>query len=101
VTSLGTLHRKAPRSEDDLVGLVYELLDAHDDTARLAGELAVDERWQVHLDYLRDLQRVARASLARAVRLSEPAGRVKSVRLGGCPSEAANEEDLRVALGRD
>ena len=34
------------RSEKDLVGLVYELLDAHDDTVRLAGALVVDERWR-------------------------------------------------------
>lgn len=46
--------------------LVYELLDAHDDTARLAGRLPSDERWLAHLDYLRDLQRVAREQLARA-----------------------------------
>ena len=44
--------------------LVYELLDAHDETARLASELARDLRWQVHLDYLRDLQRVGREELA-------------------------------------
>jgi hypothetical protein len=66
VTSIEGLH--STRSEEDLVGLVYELLDAHDDTARLARELVVDERWQVHLDYLRDLQRVVRESLARATR---------------------------------
>jgi hypothetical protein len=60
------------RSEEDLVGLVYELLDAHDDTARLAGELVVDEGWQAHLDYLRDLQRVARESLGRATRHDLP-----------------------------
>jgi hypothetical protein len=46
--------------------LVYELLDAHDDTARLARGLPPDERWEAHLDYLRDLQRVAREELARA-----------------------------------
>jgi hypothetical protein len=50
----------------DLTRLVYELLDAHDDTARLAADLATDPRWQVHLDYLRDLQRHGRQSLARA-----------------------------------
>ena len=49
-----------------LTRLVYELLDAHDDTARLAGELASDPHWEVHLDYLRDLQRHGRESLARA-----------------------------------
>jgi hypothetical protein len=61
------------RSEEDLVGLAYELLDAHEDTARLADELVADERWQLHLDYLRDLQRVARESLARA---TQPSGKV-------------------------
>jgi hypothetical protein len=50
----------------DLGELVYELLDAHDDTARLAAELVDDECWQAHLAYLRDLQRVGRAMLAQA-----------------------------------
>jgi len=45
--------------------LVYELLDAHQDTIRLAGEPPEDERWAAHLDYLRDLQRVGREGLAR------------------------------------
>ena len=56
----------AGMSRADLTHLVYELLDAHDDTARLAGDLASDPHWQVHLDYLRDLQRHGRESLARA-----------------------------------
>ncbi|MGN6166589.1 MAG: hypothetical protein ACTHQQ_00260 [Solirubrobacteraceae bacterium] len=43
------------------------MLDAHDDTARLAADLAVDQHWQVHLEYLRDLQRHGRESLARAI----------------------------------
>jgi hypothetical protein len=46
--------------------LVHELLEAHDDTARLAADLALDWRWQVHLGYLRDLQRLGRQELARA-----------------------------------
>jgi hypothetical protein len=51
-----------------LEALVYELLDAHDDTAQLAAEggLASDLRWEVHLDYLRELQRVGRELLAQA-----------------------------------
>jgi hypothetical protein len=53
-------------SGPDLARLVYELLDAHDDTARLAADLVIDLRWQVHLAYLRDLQRHGRESLARA-----------------------------------
>jgi hypothetical protein len=51
---------------DDLARLVYELLDAHYDTARLAEDVAEDERWHAHLAYLRDLQRVAREVLATA-----------------------------------
>ncbi len=48
----------------DLTALVYELLDAHADTARLAEELGGDLRWDAHLDYLRALQRTARELLA-------------------------------------
>lgn len=55
-------------SSDGLAHLVYELLDAQDDTARLAGELEFDDRWRAHLDYLRALQRVGRGALARAGR---------------------------------
>jgi hypothetical protein len=53
-------------AEMDYLGtLVYELLDAHQDTMRLAGTLSGDDRWAAHLDYLRDLQRVGREGLAR------------------------------------
>jgi hypothetical protein len=48
--------------------LVYELLDAHADTARLAGTGELDPEWEVHLDYLRRLQRVGREQLAGARR---------------------------------
>ena len=53
--------------------LLYELLDAHVDTMRLADDvnLATDPAWAAHLDYLRDLQRVGREALARAA--SQPA----------------------------
>jgi hypothetical protein len=54
-----------PRISQQLTLLVYELLDAHDDTARLAADLTPDERWEVHLCYLRDLQRLGREALAR------------------------------------
>ena len=46
--------------------LVYELLDAHIDTMRMAHDLDEDPAWAAHLDYLRDLQRVGREALARA-----------------------------------
>jgi hypothetical protein len=62
-TPEGAEARHAP---EDLGDLVYELLDAHDDTARLAAELTGDARWHAHLAYLRDLQRVGRAVLAQA-----------------------------------
>jgi hypothetical protein len=47
-----------------LVDLVYELLDAHDDTARLVRAESCEGAWEEHLDYLRDLQRVGREMLA-------------------------------------
>jgi hypothetical protein len=47
-----------------VVPLVYELLDAHDDTARMASEFELDPLWQAHLDYLRALQRKGRETLA-------------------------------------
>jgi hypothetical protein len=53
---------------ESLTELVYELLDAHADTARLASLHELDERWAAHLDYLRDLQRVGREALAGAGR---------------------------------
>ena len=55
-----------PGASGQLTSLVYELLDAHDDTARIATGQQIDARWQAHLSYLRDLQRVARELLARA-----------------------------------
>jgi hypothetical protein len=52
-------------SDTRLSSLAYELLDAHDDTARLAVESASDMQWEAHLRYLRDLQRVGRELLAQ------------------------------------
>jgi hypothetical protein len=49
-----------------LIILIYELLDAHDDTARIAAGLTPDPTWQPHLAYLRDLQRVGREVVAAA-----------------------------------
>jgi hypothetical protein len=55
-------------SVDYVTELVYELLDAHGDTARLAGELTGDPAWAAHLEYLRNLQRLGRETLARLAR---------------------------------
>ena len=51
--------------QQGLASLVYELLDAHADTARLVDDCASAAVWDAHLDYLRGLQRVSRAALAR------------------------------------
>jgi hypothetical protein len=86
-----------PHSEaqvsDKLTELVYEMLDAHDDTARLAAEeFAYDERWQAHLAYLKDLQRVGREMLAQAPNSAEPRQRPRmhtlkqAIGLAGRPS---------------
>ena len=50
-----------PRAVDTLI---YELLEAHLDTADLARDLVSDPAWAAHLDYLRALQRVGRETLA-------------------------------------
>ena len=47
-----------------LVELVYELLDAHDDTSRLASGHGRELSWAAHLDYLQRLQRVGREMMA-------------------------------------
>src|SRR5215218_882453 len=71
---LVTRHRSTARAAretlahhhgDELALVVYELLDAHDDTVRLGEGLEADLRWRAHLDYLRGLQRVGREALAR------------------------------------
>lgn len=49
---------------DAVVSLVYELLDAHNDTAELAADLESDPQWEAHLEYLRALQRKGREALA-------------------------------------
>ena len=46
-----------PQGLDQMVALVYELLDAHADTVRLADDLVQDSQWGAHADYLRNLQR--------------------------------------------
>jgi hypothetical protein len=50
-----------------LVDLIYELLDAHADTARLVDSDGSAIQWQAHLDYLRGLQRVGRELIAGAL----------------------------------
>ena len=52
-------------SSELLVPLIYELLDAHEDTARIAAETSLDPTWHAHLEYLRALQRKGRELLAQ------------------------------------
>jgi hypothetical protein len=47
-----------------LVDLIYELLDAHNDTAHLAADLEHDKCWEAHLAYLLHVQRAGRETLA-------------------------------------
>ena len=54
------------RVTGEVTALVYELLDAHADTADLAAELVDDPRWADHLNYLRALQRAGREALVRS-----------------------------------
>ena len=61
--ALGAQRRTGSR--EPLSRVAYELLEAHNATVRLAADLAHDQRWQVHLDYLRDLQCAGRKVLAQ------------------------------------
>ena len=63
-TSHAQVRRRRPIELEDLTALVYELLDAHHDTAVLAGGLTHDPGWQAHEEYLRALQRTGREVLA-------------------------------------
>jgi hypothetical protein len=70
---------------EQLTLLVDELLDAHDDTLRLAVDLVDDWRWEAHLCYLRELQRLGREALASASECPTKGG----------PSRAASERRFR------
>jgi len=56
-----------------VIELIYELLDAHDDTTQLASSFTFDPAWSRHLEYLRCLQRAGREILA-GLALTEMAG---------------------------
>ena len=82
---------------EQLTRLVYELLDAHDDTARIATGQHLDARWQAHLSYLCDLQRVGRELLARA-------GQQEGAHLRACAPNrkggTVNRSSLRAPIRR-
>ena len=54
-----------PTLDREVSPLIYELLDAHYDTAQLAAGLEGEPGWRAHLQYLSDLQRVGRETLAQ------------------------------------
>lgn len=68
-----TVHSPTSTSQSALVTLVYELLDAHADTASLALAPAGAEQWENHLEYLGRLQRCGREVLAGATGEADPA----------------------------
>jgi hypothetical protein len=55
----------ADRVLADCQNLIYELLDAHGDTADLARELQCEPPWAAHLEYLQALQRTGRQAPAQ------------------------------------
>jgi len=65
-----TQHAGATTASELLSKLAYELLDAHSDTAALASERSDSLVWEAHLEYLRQLQRVGRETLASCERLT-------------------------------
>jgi hypothetical protein len=61
-----TTTRQVPRdaSLSALGKLVYQLLDAHEDTAQMAAWFRGDPDWRLHLERLQRLQRTSRETLA-------------------------------------
>ena len=68
ITDTTATYERQPQygSVNDLRELIYELLDAHVDTAQLAEPLTHDSCWMAHVQYLQALQRKGRELLARA-----------------------------------
>lgn len=55
-----------PAGAPPQIELIYELLDAHDDTSQLASAMGeLEPAWRAHLEYLRALQRKAREAVAQ------------------------------------
>jgi hypothetical protein len=75
-----------PEPSEELTCLVYEPLDAHDDTARIAIGQNLEAHWQARLSYLGDLLQVGREVPARAgqqdrylLRIASPAAWASSI----------------------
>ena len=50
---------EALRTRIPLEQVIYELLDAHQDTLKLTTQERTSPEWEIHCGYLRDLQRAA------------------------------------------
>lgn len=72
-------HRRYRAKIDQLSQLAYELLDAHWETSQITHDWQLDDAWELHLRYLRDLQRAGRELLADAAR---PVGGEATRRVG-------------------
>ena len=69
-----------------LICLIYELLNADDDTARIAAGVAPYPIWQPHLAYFRDLQRLGPRSSP------QPRASSKPIRLARASPRAASAD---------
>lgn len=63
--------RPRTQSSPPQIELIYELLDAHDDTIRIVADADLGPTYEAHLQYLRDLQRTGREVLARITQCEE------------------------------
>jgi len=57
---------EALKTQVPLEQVVYELLDAHQDTLKLTDRQRSSPEWEIHCGYLRDLQRVALEAVGSA-----------------------------------
>jgi len=57
---------EALKTQVPLEQVVYELLDAHQDTLKLTAQQRSSPEWEIHCRYLRDLQRVALETVGSA-----------------------------------
>jgi hypothetical protein len=84
---------------EHLALLVDELIDAHDDTVRLSESRVSDWRWEAHICYLRNLERLGREALAAATveRPKVRRGRRRSCRADRFQSSFVRRGDRRCA----
>jgi hypothetical protein len=79
---------------EHLALLVDELIDAHDDTVRLSESLVGDWRWEAHICYLRNLERLGREALAAAT-VERPKGLRRPRRRRSCRADRFQSSFVR------